>query len=597
MSSHSQHNEDARVDPALDQLLRDVTQRPALSDEQHARIRARIGLPVQSTSSTRTAVSGSARREVVDRRRSATTTRLNVEREEPEEVHMATRFGQRNRSQWLELAAVLAVVLVAVVALAVFRSQQDNVPQQGSVPLLPTATATATVPTTPTPEVVAVLPTPDAGGMYRGVTADQARALVPFALQLPGQIPDGFAEPVISVSETAVDGSAEPTWVVTLMLVPDASPATEPLEYLQTNGARAEAPAGRAITAQLAGTEVTRTLVTIPGDRAMLFYTWEIDGVFSSVSALTSETLPESLVDQFVASIFGLEGDPFDDTGDLLPEQNAEGIYVNLQPNEVRRLVPLPLLFAEATPAGFSDPAISVEIVKQSDTGETLVYVDAVYDVVVSPQPDVQVEYIQSNQRPQNPPGGDMSVIELGGRAINKALITGDDAPTLLIYTWQERGTFATVSARLGDALTEEQVESLVAAIVATAPEQHAASETVSSNGIAIAIESVSFPEQYEGTAAPEGMRHVVVRGEYANEGNQLVDIARHLDAQLIDASGWTFLPEVASLATPATELRPGQTATFELAFVVPQGDSTLSLVFSPSADRQLDIVFMLPQE
>jgi hypothetical protein len=599
MRSDSQHNEDAQVDPALDQLLRTLMQQPALSAEQHARIRARLGLPARSTSTSRTMLSGSAGRHAGAERRAASHPRLNAETGEPEEVHMLTRLqrtGRHDRSQWLELAAVLAVVLVAVVALAVFRGQSDSPPQHGGAPPLPTATAT--VSPTPTPEAVVTLPTPDIGGMYRNVTADQARALVPFALQLPAHLPDEFAAPVISVSETVQEGRAESTWAVTLMLALAADPATEPVEYVQTSADPVNPPAGRSTTIELAGETITRTVVEVPGGRPLLIYSWQSDGVFRSVSALTDDSLPVSLVDRLVSAIFGLQGDAIEEGESSQPVVNDDGLYVDLTPAEARRLVPLALLFAEPAPAGFAEPSISVEILEQRDSGETYIAVNASYAVSGAPESERAVEYIQTNQRPQNPPGGEMSRVELGGRTVNKAMIAGETAPALVVYTWADRGTFASLSARLDDELRVEHVESLVAAIVSSAPERHAVGETAVSDGIAITVSEVTYPTVLE-TAAPAGTKHIVVRGTYANDGITLVDISRHLDAMLFDEAGWRILPEVTSLETPATDLRPGQTATFELGFVVPDTGSgaPVTLTFSPNPATPLNVIFTIPAE
>jgi hypothetical protein len=193
-----------------------------------------------------------------------------------------------------------------------------------------------------------------------------------------------------------------------------------------------------------------------------------------------------------------------------------------------------------------------------------------------------------------------MSTIELGGRTINKALVSNEDESTLAVYTWNDRGTFATVLAWLSDDLTTDLIESLVAATVATSPERHAINDPVVSSGIEVTVTDVSHPETLDIPPA-EGTFYVVVTGTFENQSivdegiwRYLVD--RLLNPILFDASSWSY-PHEATTITPAViDLSLDETATFELIYSVPDGATDLILTFNPDPTTpDDDVIITIP--
>jgi|GEM_PF-4806963 len=587
-----------RIDPALDAHLRDVIRRPSLSSAQHERILARIGLSAATSATTPASERQSLSRQP-DHGNATVGPRLNDETPNQGGFSMIPHARERirDRNQLFELAAVLTVIIVAALAFAIYRDQQDDAPQQIGAP----ATATETAAPSPTvsetvtvTETEVIVPTPDTGWVYQNLTAEQARDLAPFPIQVPERLPEGMSGPIISVSKSPVVGTDESVIDVAIVVQVGDSFAREQIEYVQSDAPPSSSPGDDATTIDLAGHPVTKWIAEQDDSRPMIVYSWQIDGVYSIVTAVLSDRLPESRVEAFVSAIFGLEGDA--NTGDA----SGDGVhyYEDLTPDEAREILPMALLFAEETPAGFDAPAITAEIADQTDGTESFRSVHAVYPL--SDDPTYSLDYVQSNQRPQNPPGGDMSTVELGGRTINKALVSSSGGSTIAIYTWNDRGTFATVMTQLRHNLTIELVESFVAATVATSPERHAVSEPVVSSGIEVTVTDVAYPETLD-AAPPEGSYYIVVTGTFVNqtfedEGIWRYLVDRLLNPMLFDESSWNYTHQSATITPLLADLGLNDTATFELVYTVPTGATDLILTFNPDPTTpDDDVVISIP--
>jgi hypothetical protein len=156
------------------------------------------------------------------------------------------------------------------------------------------------------------------------------------------------------------------------------------------------------------------------------------------------------------------------------PSPDADGIYHDLTVEQAKRVVPFDLVMPDVLPENLAASLITVE---ESDRIEGLVtrpdekmYVVTTTYGPANARTHEAIRYIQSNRIMETPPWGEMSEVELGGKAINKAIMESAGEPTVAIYWWQADGIHARVVTEMESDSMIDIVEQLVAAIQTARP-------------------------------------------------------------------------------------------------------------------------------
>lgn len=171
-----------------------------------------------------------------------------------------------------------------------------------TTPPAPTATvaaATSTLDTSASP--VAQLPTPDAEGVYRDLTVEQARAIVPFDLVFPENLSEPLAPAGIQVIESPPVRTGG--WVYQVTAYYEAGASGDTYQYLQSNQTPSDGSASDATPTEIAGTSVSTTTLTRPDGSAVATWEWTDGEVFRQVVASVKDDTTEALAENLVAAI------------------------------------------------------------------------------------------------------------------------------------------------------------------------------------------------------------------------------------------------------------------------------------------------------
>ncbi|MCO5176515.1 MAG: hypothetical protein M9890_06040 [Thermomicrobiales bacterium] len=149
---------------------------------------------------------------------------------------------------------------------------------ESASPATTTATAaTAAVIASP----IANAPTPDADGLYRDLSAEQAQAIVPFALVWPTDVPEPPALNGIQVAESPPTPAGDRGYRV-ISFYSGASP-TRTYQYLQSNRSPASVPRPDATPTEIGDTSVSMTTQNRPDGSAVVSWEWTADDIFRQV--------------------------------------------------------------------------------------------------------------------------------------------------------------------------------------------------------------------------------------------------------------------------------------------------------------------------
>lgn len=171
-----------------------------------------------------------------------------------------------------------------------------------TTPPEPTATAVAAISTLDTSaSAVAQPPTPDAEGVYRDLTVEQARAIVPFGLVFPANLPDPLAQEGIQVIESPPVRTGGRVYQVTAYYEAGASGDT--YQYLQSNQTPSDGSVSDATPTEIAGTSVSTTTLTRPDGSAIVTWEWTDGEIFRQVVASVKDDNTEALAEILVSSI------------------------------------------------------------------------------------------------------------------------------------------------------------------------------------------------------------------------------------------------------------------------------------------------------
>lgn len=144
------------------------------------------------------------------------------------------------------------------------------------------ATTTATAATaTVVASLIANAPTPDADGLYRDLSAEQAHAIVPFALVWPTDVPEPLALKGIQVAESPPTPAGDRGYRV-ISFYSGASP-TGTYQYLQSNRSPASVPRPDATPTEIGDTSVSMTTQNRPDGSAVVSWEWTADDIFRQV--------------------------------------------------------------------------------------------------------------------------------------------------------------------------------------------------------------------------------------------------------------------------------------------------------------------------
>lgn len=151
-----------------------------------------------------------------------------------------------------------------------------------------------------------VLPTPDAMGMYPGITLELAQTIVPFEIVVPEPVPNGLDAPFITVIE-APQVSGEPNYRVELSfgLTGDESPA-QSVQFVQRASPppMTEVPEGATPLGTFNGIEVfQRSEPNAAGD-PLITYQWQHNDVGYLLVGRTVGGLTPELLDDLLQAIF-----------------------------------------------------------------------------------------------------------------------------------------------------------------------------------------------------------------------------------------------------------------------------------------------------
>jgi len=145
------------------------------------------------------------------------------------------------------------------------------------------ATTTATAATeTVVASPIASAPTPDADGMYRDLSAEQARAIVPFNLVWPANVPGPLVQNGIQVAESPPTPAGDRGYRVISFY--DGATPTETYQYLQANRTPANIPRPEATPTEISDTSVSMTTQDRPDGSAVVSWEWTADDVFRQVT-------------------------------------------------------------------------------------------------------------------------------------------------------------------------------------------------------------------------------------------------------------------------------------------------------------------------
>ena len=165
------------------------------------------------------------------------------------------------------------------------------------------AAATSTLDASASP--VAQLPTPDAEGVYRDLTVEQARAIVPFGLVFPTKLPDPLAQEGIQVIESPPVRTGGRVYQVTAYYKAVASGDT--FQYLQSNQTPSDGSASDATPTEIAGTSVSTTTLTRPDGSAIVTWEWTDGEVFRQVAASVKDDAAKATAERLVMAIIDAE--------------------------------------------------------------------------------------------------------------------------------------------------------------------------------------------------------------------------------------------------------------------------------------------------
>jgi hypothetical protein len=296
---HDRTHEQYEIEPGLETLLRRNAARYEMTPGQDQRIRARLGLtPAHDVGTAAAASSHAVSGDVTAR----TLPVLPPREAQP----MMLAEPQSRRRQWIEFAlGAAAIVLVGVLLVAIFRGLGEDPASQPGISAspepTPAATATATIELTPQ-----VAPTPDEMGMYRGITLEQARAIVPFPVLVPGVVPEGLDAPEITVVESPPLATGGRTYRVEMFFGVSGSEAPRrSIQVLQLDprGTLGTLPDGESTPITFNGVAVERRSGTNAAGTPLLAYYWRTDEAQYQVFAMLEPPVSEYLLEQLVIAI------------------------------------------------------------------------------------------------------------------------------------------------------------------------------------------------------------------------------------------------------------------------------------------------------
>jgi hypothetical protein len=291
------------INPRLDTLLRQIVAANDLQPEQSQRVRAQLGLAPTHASEQPTLTLPAS-------------PPGPIRAPEQEGIPMIATTRTRLRQQWLQFAlAAVAFIAVGVVLALIFGSGADDQETRPGVGGSPEATATTAA--TPTATVApstattgsqepSVLPTPDAMGMYPGITIELAQAIVPFEILVPEPVPDGLDAPFITVIE-APQMSGEPNYRVELSfgLTGDESPA-QSVQFVQRASPppMTEVPEGMTPLGTFNGINVFKRSEPNAAGDPLITYQWQHNDVGYLLVGRTVDDLTPELLDDLLQAIF-----------------------------------------------------------------------------------------------------------------------------------------------------------------------------------------------------------------------------------------------------------------------------------------------------
>lgn len=306
------------VTPRLDTLLRQIVGHD-LQPAQNQRVRARLGLHVQPAAGLATVMLPGSQ--------PAPTSAPAIGMEAPP---MRATPRARLRQQWLQFAlAAIGFVTVGVVLALIFGSARDDQPAtQPGVTSSPSATATVAPSTATTGRQDSpALPTPDEMGMYRGVTLEQAQAIVPFEIVMPNRVPDGLEPPSITVIDAGPIATGGRSYQIQVFfeLSGDESPRKS-VQFLQMSPASGSPnlPGAETTTTTINGIDVSRTTGTNVGGASLLAYWWENDGIGYQFIAAPEGDLTPGLVEDLMLSTLVPPAPTAEEQSALLEQERAE---------------------------------------------------------------------------------------------------------------------------------------------------------------------------------------------------------------------------------------------------------------------------------
>ncbi len=171
--------------------------------------------------------------------------------------------------------------------------------------------------------------TPNSSGYYDRITIAQAQQLVDFPIIQPGSLPDGLTH----IDSDAMAGKILPTSVTKADIVTLEYPASDGTNAVSASETRLSTamPFVRQNTlhltsidgtsAQVQLSQWTQTALTISGvsvtkldtvqlESHAIYYTWQQNGVYISVSAQIKGQVTEAIMEQLIASMVGQESTP-----------------------------------------------------------------------------------------------------------------------------------------------------------------------------------------------------------------------------------------------------------------------------------------------
>lgn len=154
------------------------------------------------------------------------------------------------------------------------------------------------------PEGDSALPTPEASGIYRGVTFEQAQKLTPFTLVLPDPAPDELGDPSFLVNGPPAGHQGNIYRVDAYFPGNESGADWQTLIFTQMNSGLTVSDSRMDITTiVINGRDVQRGVSESADGIARHSYWWEQDGVSYLIMARLDTGITEQTIEDFVAAI------------------------------------------------------------------------------------------------------------------------------------------------------------------------------------------------------------------------------------------------------------------------------------------------------